>query len=101
MKSNKSKTPQRIAVFIGLKLLELLIIPVIVFVPYYLGKFLCSLGECGENSNWFIGGITIFVGLIAVAMILFSLWVVWQLIKEWITYNWQKAGKIVGVKEWK
>lgn len=102
MKKQKKHTGKRVSVFIGLKLLELLIIPAIVFVPYWIGRLVDLIPildepHCLTFSCFYWNGIaSIFALVISLVILIFLVGWSYIIIEKWITYNWKKAGEIVG-----
>ena len=79
---------KRILVFIGLKVAE---IGAIIFVPYWLGKYVCNSFEYPQASSYWVEGVfMIFVVLAAILIVGVSVAGIVSLIYG----NWEWAGKI-------
>ncbi len=86
MKNKKlSKT---IGIFIGIKILELLGLAVATFGIYWFGRLTSYLFEW----TWGYESIRIiwFVGLMAIVVIIFTLWIIWEILKK----NWEWAKRL-------
>jgi len=72
----------KIIIFIGLKIVEILML---IFIPYFIGKFANSfLGDHDRPPNWVMG----IMVLLCAAILGMLGWII-------VTTNWEWAGKLI------
>ena len=93
-----TKLKKRIAVFVGLKIVEILGIGAAYAICYFLGRFVVY-NICGVKFNSFgifyeysmlpLVGVCVFGSVVLLFVIMHIV------LQRWINANWKKAGKII------